>query len=177
MSRFIDGILSGMPLLLSDLFRFTVSPWELVIRGTAMFLLLFGIFRFVLRRDVGGVGLADILVLVVVSDAAQNAMAGEYKTISEGAVLVGTIVAWNYFFDHMAFHYRWFAKLVEPPPLALIHHGKVIRSNLRKEMISVDELKSQVRLKGLETFAEVKCAFMEPDGAFSVIPYEKEKGV
>ena len=75
----------------SDLFAFHVSPIELVVRGTLIYWFLFLIFRFVMRRDIGGVGIADVLLLVIIADAAQNAMAGEYRTITEGCILISTI--------------------------------------------------------------------------------------
>jgi uncharacterized membrane protein YcaP (DUF421 family) len=82
--------------VLADLFRIHVSIPELMLRGTLVYWLLFLIFRFVLRRDVGAVGIADILLLVIVADAAQNAMSGGYDTFAEGAILVLTIIGWNW---------------------------------------------------------------------------------
>ena len=76
-----------------DLFEIHVPVAELMLRGTLVYWLLFLIFRFILRRDVGAVGIADILLLVIVADAAQNAMSGGYDTFSEGAVLVLTTAA------------------------------------------------------------------------------------
>ena len=66
-----------------EIFGFTVSPWELVIRGSAMYIFLFVLFRVVVRRRVGSIGMADILILVIVADAAQNGMSGEYRSVSE----------------------------------------------------------------------------------------------
>lgn len=77
------------------LFSIGVQPLELVVRGTAMYWFLFLLFRFVLRRDVGSIGIADVLLLVLIADAAQNAMAGSYESITEGCLLVATIVGWN----------------------------------------------------------------------------------
>ena len=65
---------------LVDLFRVEMPVWEIVVRGSAVYLSLWAIFRFVVHRDVGAVGIADILVLVLVADAAQNAMSGGYHT-------------------------------------------------------------------------------------------------
>ena len=84
---------------MADLFAIHVPVLELVLRGTLVYWLLFRIFRFVLRRDVGAVGIADILLLVIIADAAQNAMSGGYDTFTEGAILVLTIVAWNWLLD------------------------------------------------------------------------------
>ena len=78
--------------MIGNLFQIHVPVLELMLRGTLVYWLLFCIFRFVLRRDVGAVGIADILLLVVIADAAQNAMSGGYQTVTEGAILVLTIV-------------------------------------------------------------------------------------
>jgi uncharacterized membrane protein YcaP (DUF421 family) len=79
-----------------EIFGLTVSPIELIVRGTAMYLFLFLVFRVIVRRRIGAIGMADILVLVIIADAAQNGMAGEYRSVTEGAILVGTIIAWKY---------------------------------------------------------------------------------
>ena len=78
---------------LARLFEFTVPAWELVIRGSAMYWFLFLAFRFVMRRDMGSAGIADILILVIVADASQNAMAGGYESVSDGMILAGVLPA------------------------------------------------------------------------------------
>lgn len=75
----------------SELFGMTLSPWELVVRGSAMYLFLFVLFRVVVKRRVGSIGMADILILVIVADAAQNGMSGEYRSVTEAFILVGTL--------------------------------------------------------------------------------------
>src|SRR5262245_66402165 len=101
------------------LFQFQVSPWELIVRGTLIYWFLFLLFRFVLRRDAGSLGLADILVIVIIADAAQNGMAGDYKSVGEAMVLVGTLAFWNYWIDWMSYRYRWFERFAEPPAVFL----------------------------------------------------------
>jgi uncharacterized membrane protein YcaP (DUF421 family) len=154
---------------LGDLFRLSVSPWEMIIRGSAMYLFLFVLFRAVVRRRIGSVGMADILILVIVADAAQNGMAGEYKSITDGFILVATLVAWNMLFDFLQFRFAALRKLLEPPPLLLIDGGRVLWRNLRHEMISEDEMKSKLREHGVAHPAEVEKAFMEPDGQMTVL--------
>jgi len=117
---------------LLELFVVRMPVWEIVLRGSVVYLVLFSIFRFVIRRDVGAVGIADLLLLVLVADAAQNAMGGGYDTIGEGLLLVATLVGWNVLFDWLAFHSRWFAKLAVPEPLLLVRHGRVMAANLRR---------------------------------------------
>ena len=67
---------------LGRLFAFSVSPLELIVRGSAVYWFLFLIFRIILRRNVGSIAIADVLVLVVIADAAQNAMAGSYESVA-----------------------------------------------------------------------------------------------
>ncbi|HEY0857763.1 MAG TPA: YetF domain-containing protein [Albitalea sp.] len=158
----------------SSLFEFNVPVIELVARGTLMYWLLFSIFRFVIRRDIGAVGIGDVLILVLVADAAQNAMSGGYDTVAEGAVLVGTLIGWNVLLDWAAFRFEWLRRLAEPRPLLLVHRGKVLHANLRRQFVTLDELKEQLRQHGVVNFADVRSAFMESDGRFSVIRYQPD---
>jgi uncharacterized membrane protein YcaP (DUF421 family) len=155
-----------------DMFSFTVSPLELFIRGTAIYLALFLMLRFLLKREAGSMGLTDLLLLVLLADAAQNAMAGEYKSILDGLILVGTIVAWNYTLNLLAFKYPYFRRLVLPDKLQLVRNGKLLRQNLRRERITVEELMSEIRTAGCEDLSGVKAAYIEPDGMISVITFD-----
>jgi uncharacterized membrane protein YcaP (DUF421 family) len=134
-----------------------------------MYWFLFCMFRFVLRRDVGAVGIADVLLLVIVADAAQNAMAGEYKTVPEGMLLVATLLFWNWLLDFTSFRFRAVRRLVEPPPLPLVRGGKMLHRNMRREFITEEELMTALRQKGVKELSEVEEVFMESDGNFSVI--------
>lgn len=157
------------------LFRFEVSPLELMLRGTLVYWFLFGLFRFVLRRDVGSIGIADVLLLVIVADAAQNAMAGGYQTVAEGLLLVGTICGWSWLMDWGA--YRWPAvrRFVEPQPRVLVRQGRLVERNLRRELVTVPELMARLREHGVDKLADVKFARIEPEGDISVIRYRHEE--
>jgi len=151
----------------------TTSVVEIVLRGTFVYLLLFFVLR-VLRREAGALGISDLLVVVLIADAAQNAMASEYKSLTEGAVLVGTIVAWDYSLDWLGYRFHALQRLLRPTPLPLIRDGRVLRQNLRKEMVSMEELMSQLRQQGVESVDEVKVCCLEGDGSVSVIKREPE---
>ncbi|HEV7914836.1 MAG TPA: YetF domain-containing protein [Albitalea sp.] len=160
----------------SSLFEFNVSAIELIARGTLMYWLLFLIFRFVTRRDVGAVGVADVLLLVIVADAAQNAMSGGYDSVAEGAVLVATLIFWNVLLDWAAFRFTWVRRFAEPKALLLVHRGRVLHRNLRREFVTMRELQEHLRQHGVVNIADVRAAFMESDGSFSVITYKDVRG-
>ena len=155
--------------MIAELFAVHVSVPELILRGTLVYWLLFLIFRFILRRDVGAVGIADILLLVIVADAAQNAMSGGYDTFAEGAILIGTIVAWNWLLDLLSFHFAAVRRFASPSRLTLIQRGVPQLRNLRREFITMEELREKLREQGVESLADVKVAYLEGDGQISVI--------
>ena len=151
----------------------TISVLEIVLRGTFVYLLLFFVLR-VLRREAGALGISDLLVVVLIADAAQNAMSSDYKSITEGAVLVGTIVAWDYLLDWLGYRFPAVQRLLRPASLPLVKDGRMLRQNLRKEMITTEELMSLLREQGVESLDEVKKCCLEGDGQISVI--KKESG-
>jgi uncharacterized membrane protein YcaP (DUF421 family) len=157
----------------AELFSLSMPAAEIIIRGSAIYWFLFLIFRFVLRRDVGAVGIADILLLVIVADASQNAMAGEYTSISDGMLLVSTLIGWNVAFDVLSFRFPVIRQFVQPRPLCLVRDGALQRRNMRKEFVTDEELWSKLRENEIESLEQVKYVYMEPDGEISVI---KRKG-
>ena len=151
------------------LFAITVPPLELVIRGSAVYWFLFLVFRVILRRDVGAIGVADVLLVVLIADAAQNAMAGEYRSISDGAVLVSTIIGWNVLIDWFAYRSARVRRLLEPRPLPLVRDGRILHRNLRRELMSTEDLLGKLRENGVADPREVRSAHLESDGAISVV--------
>ena len=150
------------------------SLLEIFLRGTIMYLGLVAILRFLLRRQAGSVGIADLLLIVVIADAAQNGFSDEYRSITEGILLVLTIVFWDFAVDWLSFRFPALRKLMRSPPLLLVENGKPIRRNMRKESLNEEELMSELRQQGVERLDEVKRVYMEDDGHVSVI--KKKKG-
>jgi uncharacterized membrane protein YcaP (DUF421 family) len=156
----------------NHLFEVSVPLWELVLRGSATYWFLFLVFRFVMRRDVGALAIADVLLLVLIADASQNAMAGGYTSLTEGAVVVSTIIGWNFLLDWASYYVPLLRKLAEPPPLLLVSRGRILYRNMRKEYITKDDLYAKLREHGIEDVAKVKAAYMEADGDVTVIPFK-----
>ena len=153
----------------SQLFAFSVSPVELIVRGTLVYFFLFCLFRFVVHRDVGGLGVSDLLLLVIIADASQNAMAGDYTSVSDGFILIGTLVGWSLAFNFLSFRFRTFRRFVLPRPICLIRDGVRIEKNLRRELIADEELAEMLREHEVEDIGQVKRAYLEPDGQITVI--------
>jgi uncharacterized membrane protein YcaP (DUF421 family) len=154
---------------MSDLFSLSVSPLELMLRGTVIFWFLFLVMRFILRRDIGSVGVSDFLFVVLLGDAAQNAMIGDAHSISDGLVLLATLVGWNFLLDLVSYRVQFVRKLTSPPGLCLVRDGKVQRRALRREFITTEELVAKAREQGIDDLSKVHRMFLEADGEISVI--------
>ena len=145
------------------------SLLEMVVRGTIMYLIVFALLRLMLKRQIGGIGPSDIMVIVLLAEVASNGFAADYRSVSEGAVLVGTLLFWTYSLEWLGHRFPAFERLLREPSVKLIEDGKLLRRNMRAEQVTVEELMAQLREKGVEDCADVKSAYMEADGRISVI--------
>lgn len=152
-----------------QVFMPTMAFSEAFVRMTAVYLSLVFLLRFVLRREVGALGVSDILVLVLVADAAQNAMAGTYVSVTDGLILVAILVFWDWALNYIGFKWRPARRALEPAPLLLVRNGQPMAENLRKQLMTDEELMHEMRLKGIANLDEVEYAFLEPDGEVSVV--------
>ncbi|WP_433497542.1 DUF421 domain-containing protein [Sphaerimonospora sp. CA-214678] len=151
----------------NDVFLPGTPVLEIFIRGTVVYLAIFFMLRFTPRREVGSFSTTNLIVIVIIADAAQNAMAGEYHSISDGLLLVATIVGWSIVLDAAAFRWPAVARIVKPPPRVLVRNGRPDRRNLRRELITEDELMAHLREQGTEELSELDVV-LEPDGRVSV---------
>ncbi len=143
---------------------------EIFIRGTLTYLVLFTLLRLTLNRASSAIGATDLLVIVLIADAAQNAMAGEYTSWSDGMLLVITIVGWAYALDWLAYRYPTsLGRFVHPEPRILVRNGRKLQENLDRELISDEELMTQLRLQGVDALDDVKLVAVEGNGEVSVI--------
>ena len=153
----------------SSIFQPSVGVLEVVLRGSIMYLALFAILRFVARRQSGRIGTADLLVIVLIADAAQNAFGKDYQSVTEGIALVLTIVAWEYLFDWLAWRFPKLRGWLEAEPLKLVSGGQILEENMRREMLTEDEIQAALRHRGITDIRRIEGLYIEQSGQFSVI--------
>jgi uncharacterized membrane protein YcaP (DUF421 family) len=146
-----------------------VSLFETVVRGIVVYFSILALLRFILRGRTSAVSVSDLLVLVLIADAAQNAMASQYHSITNGLVLVATIILCSFSVDWLAYRVPAVRRFVHPERKALVVDGRVVRTALREELITEEELHTQLRLNGVTDVTEVKAAYLEGNGEISVI--------
>ena len=145
------------------------SMIEMVIRATIMYFVIVALLKVVVKRQTGGVGQTDILVIVLIAEIAGPGFTADYVSVVEGAVLVATVLFWSYAIEYLTHRSPTFERFFQPPPLLLIENGRMLPRNMRTELITKDELMTHLREEGIRDIAEVEQACMEPDGMISVI--------
>lgn len=163
--KWIDDVLGNM--ILPDLWLF-----ESFLRGTVLYFSVLFIMRTTLRRTAGELSMLDFIFVLLVANGASDSMVGGSVSVTNGLVLIVTVVGWNYALNTLSWYFPIFERITAPPPLPLIRGGKMLPRNMRKEFITEEELKAKLREEGVEDISEVKSALLEGDGNISVIPYD-----
>ena len=88
-----------------SIFLLDVPVMEIILRGSLIYISLFILLRVVLKRQAGSLGMTDLLLVTLIADASQNAMAGAYTSVPAGIILVCTIIFWSYAFDWLSYRF------------------------------------------------------------------------
>ena len=155
------------------LFKIETAVLELIIKGSVVYLGILLLFRVLPRRTGGEMAMMDLIFVLLIAEAATHSLGG-YSTITEGFIVIGTMMAWNYLFNFLSYHIPFVEKLVSPPHLQIIKNGKLLKRNMRREYLTEEELTDHLRLEGIDDVAEVKAAYVEGDGKISVIARKKD---
>jgi uncharacterized membrane protein YcaP (DUF421 family) len=155
--------------MIETLFTPAVPLLESVLRGTVTFLGLYVLMRIVGQRESGGLGLTDVLLVVLVAEAAAVGLHGEDGSVTDGLLTVVTILVWSVLLDAAAYRFPRLAGILKARPRPLISDGVLNLRVMRREFMTTDEVQSQLRLHGITDIATVRIAYIEPNGMISVI--------
>ncbi len=142
---------------------------DIVVRTAVIYLMLLVGLRLTGKRQVGQFTPFDLLLLLLLANAVQNAMVGPDTTVYGGLIAAGTLFALNGVVAAISRRSRGAAKLVEGTPTLLIRHGNVLKENLAKEGVSEEDLLRALREHGVEAVSMVRSAILEVDGTISVL--------
>jgi uncharacterized membrane protein YcaP (DUF421 family) len=148
---------------------------ELVLRGTVLFFALLVLTRVVGQRESGGLGMSDLIVAVLLGATLGDAMTGGGTSVVDGLVPVATVMLWSVAVDAIAYRWPPLTRILKGKPRPLISDGRLDRAALRRELISMDELLSQLRTHELDDISQVRRAYLEPNGEISIIPMHPDR--
>ncbi len=151
---------------------------DIALRSAAVYLAILVGLRVLGKSHLAQLSIIDFVLVLLISNAVQNAMVGNDNSLLGGLIAAGTLIAVNYVLSFILYRFRRTETVLEGTPTLLIHNGKIISRHLEQERISVDELERAIREHGLEHSSQVKSAVMELDGTISMIAKaEQEKRI
>jgi uncharacterized membrane protein YcaP (DUF421 family) len=145
---------------------------NILLRTAAIYLVVLIGVRLSGKREVGQMTPFDLTLLLLLSNAVQNAMTGPDTSLWGGVVAACTLLVMNYFVAELSGANRRFRKFVEGQPSLLIHDGQIIAAHMAKEHVSADELHRALREHGIADYKEVALAVLEIDGSISCLKYD-----
>lgn len=158
--------------LLGDLFDLGVSPEEKVLRSLLVFAFLLVALRLGGKRELAQINVLDLAVLLLVSNALQDAMIGADNSLLGGVIGASVLFAANYGFVHLTYRSARARRVFEGSPRVLVEDGRVIEPALRREAMTTSELLSLVRERGFADVDEVALVVLETNGHISVMAQE-----
>lgn len=157
----------------TEVFAFEKPLLELVVRGTSLYLLILAFLRVLPRRTGTELSNSDLVFVLIVAESAAQAL-GNYNSVGDGAVVVTTIMGWNYLLNFLSYHFSFVERLTSAPPTTLIKNGRLNRRAMRQELLTEDELMESLRKQGVEDLKEIKIARVEAEGRITVIKNKKD---
>jgi uncharacterized membrane protein YcaP (DUF421 family) len=121
------------------------------------------------KKELSQLSVLDLVFVLLISNAVQNAMVGSDSTLGGGLIAATTLFVINYIFKNLMYRSKRLTRLLEGEPVVLITNGKVIDTNLKKLKITFDELYEAIREHGVTDIKNVNLAMFEVDGNISIL--------
>jgi uncharacterized membrane protein YcaP (DUF421 family) len=158
-----------MPKELHDLLIPAIPYWNLVVRAVIVYLVVLALLRMSGKRQVANLGTSELVALLLISNAVQNAMNGGDNSLTGGLVLAVVLMVLSFGCAVLTYFSRDWERFLQGRPTMLMHHGLLLKRNLRRELLSIREFRSLLRKQGIQDFHEVEEAVLESDGYVSVV--------
>ena len=148
--------------------------WEFIVRGLIVYVFLLVLLRVTGKRQVGQLAPFDLVLLLVLSNAVQNAMNGGDNSILGGVLSATTLVGINFLVGYAAYRSKALEVFIEGRPEVLIHNGYLYKRMMAKAQITHHELNAALRQAGVSCIEEVHSAILENNGTITVTPKSRE---
>jgi len=152
------------------------NPYLHVIISSAVVYIFISIaIRIFGKKELAQLSTLDIVFVLLISNAVQNAMVGSDTSLLGGLLAAITLFALNFLFKQLLFRSKGLTHLLEGEPVILVSEGKIKDKNLRKMEITTDELLEAIHEHGVHSIYDVNLAILEVDGNISVISNDYKK--
>jgi uncharacterized membrane protein YcaP (DUF421 family) len=147
----------------------TFDYLEIVGRSVVVYLFIIIAIRIAGKKELAQLSVIDLVFILLISNAVQNAMVGPDNSLVGGIIAAASLFIVNIILKFITYKFKKVDAIFEGEPVILIHNGKILKKNLSKEQIPLDELEASVREHGLEKIEDVNLAILEIDGNISII--------
>ena len=156
------------------IFDLDVSGWSIVARTVLVYGALLVGLRLAGKRELGQMTPFDLVVILLIANAVQNAMVGPDTSVTGGLIAAGVLIGANFGVAFARERVPWLRRAVEGSPTLLIHEGRFVRANLQREGLDEEEVLMAIREHGIEKAEDVRTAVLEVDGSISIVPLSAE---
>jgi uncharacterized membrane protein YcaP (DUF421 family) len=153
----------------AQMFELSMPWWAFVLRACVVYFVLLGMIRLSGKRTMGQFTAFDMLLVVLLGNAVQNALLGSDNSVAGGLLLAATLIVLNGLVGLVSARSDRIEALVEGTPVLLAHNGKVYKDVLRRELVSGQDFEKAMREAGIEGVDDIRLAVLETNGHITVV--------
>lgn len=142
---------------------------DIIIRSVVVYVFIVAAIRLFGKKEIAQLSVVDLVFILLISNAVQNAMVGPSTSLWGGLVAAFALFVVNFIFKNVLFRSKKLTEIIEGRAVMLVYKGKIIQKNLESSKISMDELEAAIREHGVEHVSDVDLAVLEIDGNISVL--------
>jgi uncharacterized membrane protein YcaP (DUF421 family) len=154
---------------MGHLWRPETALWALVVRAVVVYVFMGIALRVAGRRELGQMTTFDLVLLLVLANAVQNSINAGDNSLGGGLISAVTLLVINFAVGEATYRWRWFERLVQGPPRPLVRNGKIVLHNMKRERVTLEELRSALRKQGIDGVSQCKHAVLESDGTLTAV--------
>jgi len=158
---------------LASVFQLGTPLWAIVVRTLVVYLAILLGLRLLGKRQIGSISVADLVMILLIANAVQNAMVGTDTSLLGGLVAAAVLLIANFVVVRSVSLNPFTERLIEGSPTMLVKDGAYLDQSLRREGVARDEVDMAIREHGIADVTGVQVAYLEPDGTVSVIPADQ----
>ncbi|MGS7838788.1 DUF421 domain-containing protein [Stenotrophomonas maltophilia] len=153
-----------------DLFALAMPWWEFIQRAVVVYVVVLGMVRLSGKRPLGQITPFDVLLVVLLGNAVQNALLGTDTSLGGGLLLAATLILLNYGVGWVSTRSRRIERLVEGEPVVIARDGRLFDAVLRREQVTRADFEAAMRQQGCLGVGDVELALLEINGHITIIP-------
>lgn len=148
--------------------------WQIALRAVIVYVAVLAGLRLAGKREIGQFTPFDLVLILLIANAVQNAMVGPDTSLLGGLVAAAALLVINAVVSRVVSRDRGLQRLALGTPTLLVNDGKLLADHMRREDVTEDELLTALREHGIDSVEDAKLVVLEIDGTISVVPRDSK---